>query len=138
MSRKHRAPYRSLGEAHLYVAVAKADGIVSDIERHQAGSYAQAGQKVFDILGINQTVRKRIRGDVERILAAHEYDGWSAGQHLDEAVALLARAMEAGDWGARLSGDRHEEGLLALARSDGYVFKESRILGEIHRRLKSL
>jgi hypothetical protein len=138
MNSKGAGRHRSLGEAHLYVAVAKADGIVSATERRLAGWQAEKGQQVLDILGINKQVQKTIRADVERLLGDPQYASWSAGQHLDHAVELLGKAKKLGDWGAQLSDDKHEQGLLALAQLDGYTIKESRFLREIERRLSQL
>ena len=138
MNRKHTAHHRSLGEAHLYVAVAKADGLVSEIERRAAGHWAKKSQQLLDIFGTNQSVSNRIKDDVEGILADAQYHSWSAAQHLDKAVELLAKARDLGDWSAKLSGSRNEDGLLSLAQLDGYVIKESNFLREIKRRLSSL
>ncbi|MBD3390986.1 MAG: hypothetical protein GF418_02960 [Chitinivibrionales bacterium] len=138
MNKQKAARYRSIGEAHLYVAVAKADGIISRLERERAGWRAKKSQEVLDILGVNSRVEETIRADVERLLAAPEFESWTADQHLDQAVDLLKQATKLGDWGAPLSAAKHEQGLLSVARLDGYVFKESKFLREIERRLASL
>ncbi len=129
---------RSLAEAHLYVAVAKADGIVTIKERARAPYYAQKSQSVFNILQINREVKTRIKKDVQEMLEDKAFYQWSATQHLDKAVALLKEAKKAGDWGATLSIHKNEQGLLQLALVDGYILKESKFIQEIEQRLKEL
>lgn len=138
MNRKQAHEFRTKGEAHLYVAVAKADGIVSMKERARAPYYAQKSQDVFNVLKINKNVRENIKGIVKSVLSDPKYYEWSAEQHLDEAVSLLKMAKEAGDWGAALSVHKNEKGLLEVAFLDGYILKESRFLKEIEKRLKIL
>ena len=129
---------RSLGEAHLYVAVAKVDGIISQKEHARAPFYAQKSQEVFDILKINQNVSRRIKTDVKKILSNQEYIDWSEKQHLDKAISFLKRAREMGDWGVKLTFHKNEDGLMQVAFLDGYILKESKFIREIEKRLKEI
>lgn len=130
--------FRSLGEAHLYIAVAKADGILSQRERARAPYYARKSQKVFDILKINRNVGKRIKKDVTKILSEPEYSNWSAEQHLDKAIILLLKAKHAGDWGVKLTFHKNRDGLMQVAFLDGYILKESKFIKEIEKRLAEI
>jgi hypothetical protein len=138
MNRQQALKYRSLGEAHLYVAVAKADGVVSARERRSAPHLARKSQEVMDVLKLNAGIRELVGDDVRSLLSDPAFEGWSAERHLDEAVKHLHSAKKAGAWDVELTAHKNEEGLLALAQSDGYVFKESRLLREIEKRLDEL
>lgn len=129
---------RSRGEAHLYVAVAKSDGIVSGAERQGASYHAGKSQDLFDVMKINRSVKRTIKENVNKILNDKNYAGWTATRHLDEAVENLKKAGGMGDWGVRLSAAKNEKGLTELALLDGYTIKESGFLKEIFRRLDEL
>ncbi|MFP4417008.1 MAG: hypothetical protein ACOC4C_02445 [Fibrobacterota bacterium] len=130
--------YRSLGEAHLFVAIAKADGILSESEILRLPHYAAKSQHLFDVLNTNEHVRETIREDVEKLINEAAYAPWSAQQHLDEALAFLKKAKEAGDWGVQLTGAKTEEGLQQIANLDSYTIKESVFFSEMRKRLKEL
>ncbi|MBD3418649.1 MAG: hypothetical protein GF398_00885 [Chitinivibrionales bacterium] len=129
---------KSKGEAHLYVAVAKADGIISHIEKVRAPYYAEKSQKMLDMMNANQRTRDSIRNELQGIFASQEHAVWSADEHLDEAIRLLNIAKDQGDWTVKLSGTKNEAGLQQLALLDGYLVKESRFLTKIHEQLKVL
>ncbi len=138
MKKQQTAELRSQGEAHLYVAVAKADGVITMNERARAPYYAQKSQDVFNILKINKGVRGSIKKHVQELLANPACVSWSAEKHLDEAVSLLKQAKKAGDWGAGLAVHKNKKGLLKVAFLDGYILKESQFLKEIEKRLLDL
>lgn len=138
MDNNRATVFRSLGEAHLYVAVAKADGLLSQKERARAPYYARKSQELFDIIKINRNVRRRIKNDVTKILSDPEYSGWSAREHLDKAISYLKRARQAGDWGVRLTFHKNRDGLMQVAFLDGYILKESKFIKEIEKRLKEI
>jgi hypothetical protein len=135
MKKNQGKEYRSLGEAHLYIAVAKADGIITVKERVRAPYYAQKSQDVFNILKINKKVKQTIKEHVTMVLSDPIYLSWSADQHLDEAVSLLKKAEKAGDWGVNLSFHKNEEGLMEVAFLDGYIYKESKFIKKMEKRL---
>ncbi len=138
MIKKQTAEQRSLGEAHLYVAIAKADGIITMNERARAPYYALKSQDVFNVLKINRNVRGSIKQHVKDLLANPECAQWPAEKHLDEAVTLLRKAKQAGDWGVGLVVHKNKKGLLEVAFLDGYILKESKFLKEIEKRLQEL
>ena len=138
MDRNEAVRYRSRGEAHLYVAVAKSDGKISEEERARAPYHARKSQLVMDVLKLNSLIRERIGTDVKEILSDSAYTGWSAERHLKESVDCLKKAKESGDWAVELVGDKNEKELLELAHIDSYVFKESRFLRAIRDRLREL
>jgi hypothetical protein len=127
---------RSLGEAHLYVAVAKADGVVSSAERLGAPRLARKSQQVLDVLKLNKPVKARIGGDITAILDDPAFANWSAEEHIDQAMKYLRKARDAGGWDTEYTFHRNEDGLRGLAFMDGYIFKESRLISEIENRLK--
>ena len=126
------------GEAHLYAAIAKADGIVSRQEILKAPGLARAGRKVLDILGVNKTAGEDVAAEVRSVLEDPALASWSAREHLDEAIGLLKEAAKHGAWFTELVVHKHEEGLRQTALLDGYVMKESTMLKEIKRRLSEL
>jgi hypothetical protein len=138
MDRNEAVRHRSRGEAHLYVAVAKADGKISEEERARAPYHARKSQLVMDVLKLNSLIRERIGTDVREILSDPKFDGWTAQRHLQEAIECLKRAKESGDWAVELVGDKNEAELLELAHIDSYVFKESRFLRTIRDRVREL
>ncbi|MBD3314260.1 MAG: hypothetical protein GF344_00605 [Chitinivibrionales bacterium] len=138
MDKDYAVKQRSLGEAHLYVAVAKADGVVSERERRSASHLARKSQEVLDVLKLNEKIRNLVGDDVRTLLSDPAFDGWNAERHLDQAIEHLSRAKSAGAWDIELTAHKNEQGLLELAQSDGYVFKESRLLREIEKRLNAL
>ena len=129
---------RSKGEAHLYVAVIKADGVVSAKERHGAAHHAYKSQKRFNMFKGNDPIADTIRGHIKEVLDDPAHSSWSAGRHLDKGIALLKQAKMQGDWHVTLTGSKVEEEVRALAEMDGYVFKESRFVDELLGRLKEL
>ncbi|MBD3322486.1 MAG: hypothetical protein GF350_15395 [Chitinivibrionales bacterium] len=138
MDKRHAAELRSRGIAHLYIGVAKADGVISPQERIRAPYFARKSQEIMDVFRMNAQVRELLKGSLADILGDLRFDGWSASEHLDEAVDLLKKAKAAGDWSTSLSAARNEQGLESLALLGGYVFKESKFLKEIRNRLKEL
>ncbi len=135
MNKNTESEYRSLGEAHLYIAIAKADGIITTKERVRAPYYAQKSQDVFNVLKINKNIKQTIKKHVSMVLLDKKFISWNAEQHLDEAVLLLKNAEKNGDWGVSLSFHKNENGLLEVAFLDGYIYKESKFIKEIEKRL---
>ena len=128
---------QSRGEAHLYVAVAKADGIVSKNERALVGIYASGAQKLYDVLNVNSELAGRVRDDIREILDDKQYRTWKTDDHYREAVKDLKKAQEIGNWSVAFSSLKHEQALLQVALLDEYIFVESRavkkIVGDLER-----
>ncbi len=122
---------RAFGEAHLYAAVAKADGIVSSTERRKAGYYAEKSQDVMNVMGINNSVKQGVKEAVADILNKREFSSWTSEEHMDKSIELLTRAKKRGEPGIDMIVEKNSEGLYELALSDGYVIKEKRILDKI-------
>lgn|GEM_PF-6028877 len=123
-------------EAHLYVAVAKADGIVSKNEKASTGHIAARSQKLYDVIDINSDISKQIAGCVASILADPLYTSWNSDDHADEALSLFRKAAASGNWSVSLSSLKHEQGLMDVALIDEYVFAESAAVKKIIRRLE--
>ncbi len=130
--------YRSMGEAHLFMSIAKADGLLSESEILRLPYHAVKSQRLFDVLKTNEHVRQTIREDVEKLINEPAYAPWSAQQHLDQAIVFLKKAKEAGDWGVQLTGVKTEESLQEIANLEGYTMKESRFFKELRKRLAEL
>ncbi|MBN1308258.1 MAG: hypothetical protein JXA18_10100 [Chitinispirillaceae bacterium] len=126
---------QSRGEAHLYIAIAKADGILSKKERAVIGVYAAHAQKLYDVLNINSDIAKQVKKAIKTIIADAQYYDWNTDDHLDEAIALLKQARDHGNWSVALASLKHEHGLLQVAMLDEYVFAESAAVKKILRRL---
>ena len=125
---------QSRGEAHLYVA--KADGILSRKERAVIGRYAAGAQKLYDVLDINSDIAARVRHDIREIIADPAFSAWKTDDHYGEAVTLLRKARDHGNWSVSLTHLKHEHGLLQVALLDEYVFAESAAVKEILRKLE--
>lgn len=127
---------QSRGEAHLYCAIAKADGIVSKKERNLIGNHAIKAQKLYDVLKINSAIALRIRDDLYTILDDPRYSSWIADDHYNEAIRLLKKAGLSGNWSVSLSSLKHENGLFGVAMIDEYTFVESEAVKKILSRLQ--
>jgi hypothetical protein len=129
---------RSLGEAHCFVAIVKADGEVTRRERARAGYHASRSQRKFSLFKDNEELARAVVDDISSILKDPAYSGWSADQHLDEAVTVLKRACEAGSRGVDITADKLEAELFELAYLDGYDFRESSFVKTAVSRLREL
>ena len=127
---------QSRGEAHLYVAIAKADGIVSKKERAFIGAYASGAQKLYDVLAINSELAKQVQRDIKEILNDPTFRSWSTDEHYNEALLHLKKAQKLGNWSVALSSLKHEHGLLQVALLDEYIFVESKAVKDIVRKLQ--
>ena len=134
-SKKQAVALQSRAEAHLYIAIAKADGILSRKERVRIGRFAVKAQKLYDVLDINSDIAAKVRQDIRDIINDTSFEGWSTDDHYNEAAKLLHRARERGNWSVALTHLKHEHGLLQVALLDGYVFAESEAVKRILRKL---
>ena len=135
-SKQQTIDLQSRGEAHLYVAIAKADGIVSATERALIGAYAVGSQKLYNVLKINSEIAKKVQQDIKEILADPQYRSWKTNDHYEETKKLFTQAQAAGNWSVSLASLKHEHGLLQVALLDEYVFVESRAVKDIVKRLE--
>jgi len=129
---------RSKGIAHLYAAVAKADGIVSGKEKRRAPYHGRKSQQRFDLFQKNESVRMSIAGDIAEVFSTITFHDWPARDHLEKGIQLLNQAASSGDWATQLVGPQIQDELEALARLDGYNIKESKMLAEIREKLREL
>jgi hypothetical protein len=127
---------RSLAEAHLFVAVAKADMEISVEEILVAVYQAKKSQNKLDWLNANSTIRKFIKDDIHEIFNNSVYSSWNSSKHVEEAIKILKQVKNDGNWAVKLTADKLEDGLKELAFVDGYNLKESQLIKEIIRRLK--
>ena len=134
-SREQAVALQSRAEAHLYIAIAKADGVLSKKERAGIGRFAVSAQKLYDVLDINSAVAARVRQDIREIINDPACSGWTTDDHYNEAARLLRRARDRGNWSVALSRLKHEHGLLQVALLDEYVFAESAAVKRILRKL---
>ena len=129
---------RVLGEAHLYVGMAKADGKITTEERADINYYARKCEGLIDLLGIGEMIRKKITGAVKEILSDPKNSDWGAYDHLDESINLLKEAKKIGDHSVHLIVHKHEQGLSQVAASDSYLYVESSFLREVKTRFLKL
>ena len=127
---------QSLGEAHLYVAIAKIDGIVSKAERIFSGVHAVKSQRLYDVLDLNSDIALRVRNDIADILNDARFHSWTSNDHTDEAIRLLKDAGSLGNWSVSLTPLKHEHYLLQVAMLDEYTFVESRAVKELLKKLE--
>ncbi|MFC1504683.1 hypothetical protein ACFL6D_04635 [Spirochaetota bacterium] len=126
------------GEAHIYAAIAKADGEVSGIEKARAPYLGGKAQKVFDIFKAKDRKADTIKNEIKSVLSDDVYAGWTALMHLDEGVALLNKAMKKGDYSVRITVNKHIEALKELALLGNYDIRESRFLQKVEEQLTGL
>lgn len=119
---------RSLAEAHIFAAVAKADGVLSIKEFTQAAYLAQKAQKMLNFLGSNDRVTGFIRDDLHAVFVSPEFSSWTKDQHVKAALEMLKNAQGRGDWAVKLIADKIERSLVELAQIDGYDLNESQFL----------
>ncbi len=136
MNRSKAIALHTEGVAHLYVGIAKVDGEVTQAERTGAPFYAQKAQRIMDVMGLGKDIQAKIREAINSAYLRHR--DWSPEQHLDEAISLISQAKDAGDWSTELIAARNADSLERVARIDGYIYKESKYLQEIRKRLKEI
>jgi hypothetical protein len=135
-SKEEAIALQSKAEAHLYIAIAKADGIVSKTERLMSGYAAVKAQKLYDVLKINNAIALQVRNDIRAILDDPQHASWTIDDHYDEAVRLLKTARDSGNWSVSLANLKHENGLFEVAMLDEYTFAESKAVKDIIARLE--
>ena len=140
MNRKHSKEQvielQSRAEAHLYVAIAKADGIISKKERAAIGKFAADAQKLYNVLDINSELAVTVQKEIRTILNDARFFSWNTDDHYNEAATLLREARSGGNWSVALSSLKHENGLLQVALLDEYIFAESAAVKKILRKLE--
>lgn len=128
----------SLGEAHCFAAVVKADGAVSRGERVRAPYHAGKSQERFRLFKRNEELAFLVGRDLTNILTDTRYADWTAEQHLDEGIRQLRLAAGSGSRGVDITADKLESGLYELAYLDGYDMRESRFVKKAIARLREL
>jgi hypothetical protein len=123
-------------EAHLYVAVAKADGMVTKKEYAATPYYAMKSQNFFDMMEMNQAIAEKIGGEIRDILNNPAYAEWDSVDHLDEAIRHNQHARDTGVWQSRVIFEKNEKGFLNTAKIDGYNIKESRFIKIMEEKLR--
>jgi hypothetical protein len=129
---------RSRGEAHCYVAVAKADGTVTAHERGRAPYHARRGQAGLDVMRANATLAETVGRDVASILQDPAYANWDAERHVKEGLERLREAAAAGAPAIETTADKIEAEIRELAYLDGYDLQESRFVQSLLDRLRAL
>jgi hypothetical protein len=130
--------FKSMGISHLYIAVAKADGILSSFEKNRIASLARQAHPLLNRLEVNTLVDERLKKDINSIITDDTYQTWSAEQHLDEAFSLLQKTKNAGDYSISNTLNNHIDGLEKMALLDEYDVRESNFLKKIKEKLKKL
>jgi len=134
--KKATVALQSLGEAHLYVAIAKLDGSVSQSERLFSGVHAIKAQRLYDVLKINSDIAERVKKDVISVIDDSSCHAWTSNDHYLEAIRLLREAKAQGNWSVSLASLKHDNGLLQVAMLDEYTFAESKGVKEIIKRME--
>lgn len=135
MPKKYNLDLQAEGEAHLYVAIMKSDGTVTKEERAFAPYYAVKSQKLFNVMGINEEIKEKIKPAIERIVVNPDYESWDENRHLEKAIELLKESKSPA---LELVDPKNEQGFLSVAKLDGYFIKESRFLTKIKEELAKL
>lgn len=115
-------------EAHLYVGIAKADGLVTQKEYAQMPYYADKEHRFFDKRPLEEKKASRIGKYIREILVTPAHKGWTSDDHLEEAAKILVQARNEGHWSAKLVMFKNQKGFLDAAKIDGYVVKEAKFI----------
>ncbi|MBN1603336.1 MAG: hypothetical protein JW915_17135 [Chitinispirillaceae bacterium] len=129
---------RSIAEAHLYIAVAKADEKISGRELTEASNLAKNSQRSLNILNMNQNVKDTISKHINSIIRDSEYSSWDWNAHLEKALSIFRQLLDDGEWSVKLTADKIEDGLRKLSWVDGYDLNESRVVEKILSKLREL
>ncbi len=125
-------------EAHLYVAVSKADGFISEQEFAQIPYYAIKSQRFFDVHKKNKIIAEVIGEEIQRIMSETTYKSWDSDKHLETAIVLIKEAKENGNWQGKVAFQKNEQGFIQSAKIDGYLFKESQFIKKMEKRLSDI
>ena len=125
-------------QAHLYVGVAKADGVVDKEEFTHIPYYAQKSQRFFKMMKIDETKGAKVSKIIRDIFRGKEFSQWNSSKHLDRAVEILKNAREDGVWATQVVFTKNEEGLLSSAKIGGYLIKESRFIERMEAALNQI
>ncbi len=125
-------------EAHLFVGVAKADGVVSRDEFAQIPFYAEKSQRFFDMMKMNSKTCDRIGGEIRAIMGDPECRDWDSYKHLSTAVELIKVCREDGLWQTQVIFSKNEQGFTNSAKIGGYVVKEANYINKMEEELKAL
>lgn len=132
---KYNLDLQAEGEAHIYVAIIKADGRVTEEERAFAPFYAVKSQELFNVMDINAEIKKMIKPAIQRIVASSEFDSWDEYKHLEKGIELLKASKSPT---LELVDPKNEHGFLSVAKLNGYLYKESLFLKKIREELAKL
>lgn len=122
-------------EAHLYVAISKADGFISEQEFAQIPYYAIKSQRFFDVHKKNRDIAEVIGSEIQRIMSEIMYKSWDSDKHLDKAIELIKEAKSNGNWQGKVAFQKNENGFIESAKIDGYLFKESKFIKKMEKKL---
>ena len=123
-------------QAHLYVGIAKSDGVIDNKEFSQIPYYAEKSQRFFKLLKLSDEEIHSIGTTIRSFIG--KYNSLNADDHLQMAKELLQKAKELGVWQHQILFTKNEQGFLDSAKIGGYFIKESAFLSKIEDMLKSL
>ncbi len=127
-----------IAEAHLYVGIAKADGVISQHEFAQIPFYAEKSRRFFDMMKIHGKTSDRIGGEIRAIMGNSDSCEWTSYQHLDKAMELISSCKENGVWQTQAVFAKNEKGFTDCAKIGGYVIKEATFIHAIEDRLEEI
>ncbi len=125
-------------EAHLFVGVALADGVISKQEYVHIPYYAQKSQKFFDMMKLNSKTAEKIGPAIRDLMNSDEYASWSCEKHLERAVEILKECKKAGVWQSHVTFQKNEAGFISSAKIEGYVIKEATFIKKMESSLKNI
>ena len=125
-------------EAHLYVAVALADGVISKEEYLRTPYYAKKSQKFFDMMNMNSSTAERIGPKIRELMDSSKSKKMDSNDHLNIAINLLKDCKDSGIWQSRVTFAKNEKGFTNIAKLGGYVIKEASIIKKIEERINEI
>jgi hypothetical protein len=138
MSKEKIIQLRSEGEAHLYIAITKIDGIVTNQEKVSAFFYSKNAISLIDLLGIDPIIKNNIVNNIKSILNDKNTELWDFNHHLEKSLELFKESKSLGDHNIHLIFDKHIEGLSRVAEVDNYLYIESKVLAKLKETFKNL
>ncbi|MBL6991893.1 MAG: hypothetical protein ISR65_19075 [Bacteriovoracaceae bacterium] len=130
--------FKSLGEAHLYLAVAKAFVKQTADEGGSAYQYTRQCNSIFDLLKFDSSTKKVMAKDIKNIIHNIRYRSWRADNHLEKAIRCFKQARSLGYYNIEQVVETHRQGLGNMTKGKGHLFKEPMFVYNLNKKLSIL
>lgn len=129
----------TLAEAHLYTGIAKADGLISELEFAQIPFYAEKSHKFYEKMNLSSSTVSRISNAIRSVMVDPVFRSLTPAAHLEKACDILRVVVkQGGGWDVRIAFNKNEQGFTDSAKIDGYVIKEANFIHLIEKKIAEL